>query len=402
MLSEQNKKTWCVNADHSLRFDNNGTATACCMMRHVERPTDRGKTIHDLFNKPELVEAREALNNGIQHSACTLCWQEEDAGRESKRIRDNKIYVRDIENGITHEEVTSLELNLGNTCNIKCRTCGPTISTTWIKEWYDVYGDEARHGNLSTYTKGLAIYHDSYLDDSPFWDDIVTHLKTLHTMVFYGGEPLLSKKMWKVLEMAVELGYSKNISLHYNTNGTTWHGATEIWKDFKMVNLSFSIDGIGEQFNYMRTPADWTKVTDTMQKAREFKKKYGNMYYGWCLTLSNLNIFYMKEVLDENFRKFKDFGVYLNLVHGPERFNINQMPNEYKDVVIKKLASIPTETYRQQHAVPGIIEFLRNGVPDPKNWEDFISNTKVHDKYRGQDYSKTFPEFAKIIGYTNE
>lgn len=401
MLTESNKKTWCVNVDHSLRFDNNGTATACCMMRDVERASDKGKTIRELFNKPELVEVREALNYGIKHPACTLCWQEEDAGREGKRIRDNRIYLGDIEQGIIHEGVTSLELNLGNTCNIKCRTCGPTISTTWIKEWYDTYGNEKIHGNLNSYTKSLVIYHDSYVDDSPFWDDIVLHLKTLRTMVFYGGEPLLSKKMWKVLEMAVELGYSKNITLHYNTNGSVWHDATEIWKNFKRVNLSFSIDGIGDQFNYMRFPAEWSKVTDTMKRAREFNERYHNMYYGWCVTLSNLNIFYVREILDENYKNFRDFGVYLNLVHGPEEFNINQLPAQYKDAVIAKLESVPAE-YNLQYSIPGIIEFIRNGNPNPANWEKLFTSTKIHDKYREQKYSETFPEFAQLIGFTNE
>lgn len=401
MLTDENKHTWCYDVNHALRFDNNGTTTACCMMRDIERQSDKGKPIRDMFYKPELVEVRDALNSGVQHSACTLCWQEEAAGRKSKRLRDNEKYLTDVRNGIVHEEITSLELNLGNICNIKCRTCSPTISTTWIKEWYDIYGNEKHHGTLNQYTKSLHIYQDTYADDSPFWDDIVLHLKTLRSMVFYGGEPLLSKRMWKVLEMAVEMGYSKNISLEYNTNGTVWHDATEVWKDFKSVSLSFSIDGTEDQFTYMRYPADWNKVTNTMQKAREFKEKYNNMYYGWCVTLSNLNIFYVREILDENYKNFRDFGVYLNLVHGPEEFNINQLPNEYKNEVIAKLESVPAE-YNLQYSIPGIIEFIRNGTSKPVNWEKLFTSTKIHDKYREQKYSEIFPEFAKLIGFTNE
>ena len=151
----------------------------------------------------------------------------------------------------------------------------------------------------------------------------------------------------------------------------------------------------------MRYPADWNKVTDTMQKAREFKEKYNNMHYGWCVTLSNLNIFYVREILDENYKNFRDFGVYLNLVHGPEEFNINQLPNEYKDAVIAKLEAVPAE-YNLQYSIPGIIEFIRNGTSKPVNWEKLFTSTKIHDKYREQKYSEIFPEFAKLIGFTNE
>jgi hypothetical protein len=112
MLTDENKHTWCYDVNHALRFDNNGTTTACCMMRNIERPSDKGKPIRDMFYKPELVEVRDALNSGVQHSACTLCWQEEAAGRKSKRLRDNEKYVTDVRNGIVHEEITSLELNL--------------------------------------------------------------------------------------------------------------------------------------------------------------------------------------------------------------------------------------------------------------------------------------------------
>ncbi len=30
--------------------------------------------------------------------------------------------------------LVNLELNLGNNCNIKCRTCHPSISSQWMKE----------------------------------------------------------------------------------------------------------------------------------------------------------------------------------------------------------------------------------------------------------------------------
>jgi organic radical activating enzyme len=400
MQTKLNKNTRCFNLDHALRFDNNGTASSCCMMRDVSRMTDKGKSIVELFKKDELEAVRKAVDLGIKHPACTLCWQEESAGRQSKRLRDNDKYDRDIAAGITHTDITSMELNLGNTCNIKCRTCNPTVSTTWAKEGYDVY-DHVNHKTFESFTASISVFHDSYHDDSPFWADLEAQLPTLRTMVFYGGEPLLSKKMWRVLEVAVEKGYAKNISLEYNTNGTVWHAATEVWKDFKKVNLSFSIDGTHDQFGYMRFPAEWDKVTGNMEKARAFKLKYNNMNYGWCTTLSPLNIFYVKEIVAENYNHFKDFGVYLNLIHGPEYYNINQLPEEYKQVVISKLLSIPDE-HNVHHYLPGIVDFIRNGKSNPAVWQTFLDTTALHDSYRVQSYSKIFPEFAEIIGYTHE
>jgi hypothetical protein len=204
--------------------------------------------------------------------------------------------------------------------------------------------------------------------------------------------------MWKVLGIAVEKGYAKDIILEYNSNGTEWPEETELFRHFKLVNLSFSIDGIGDQFHYMRFPAEWDILVNTMNKARALNKESKNMYFGWCMSLSPLNIFYVRELLDEQQKNFTDFGVYLNLIHGPLQFNINQLPKEYHDVVIDKLLAIPKE-YNVHHYTTGIIEFIRNGNPDPAVWQKFLRETAAHDKYRNQSYSKTFPEFAKIIGF---
>ncbi len=33
MINEQNKTTWCVNADHAMSGNNTGTTKICCMYR---------------------------------------------------------------------------------------------------------------------------------------------------------------------------------------------------------------------------------------------------------------------------------------------------------------------------------------------------------------------------------
>ena len=165
----------------------------------------------------------------------------------------------------------------------------------------------------------------SYDDESPFWVDIQQHLATVKQFDFYGGEPFLSKKMWQLLKIASDSGVSKDISLHYNTNGTTWPTADiETWKDFKAINLSFSIDGIGEQFEYMRFPAKWDDAKININNARNYRDTYGNISLSWCVTLSTLNIYYLPEILDEYYANYSDIGLYLNLVHGPIWYNISK------------------------------------------------------------------------------
>ena len=382
-------KTWCINAFHSLSSANDGITRPCCMYK---RPTDGtlklGQTpLLDHFNSEEFIELRNALINDERHPNCHRCWQEEDAGRDSKRIRDNRKW-----NG-TQQGLVYVDLSLGNTCNIKCRTCSPHASSQWSQELYDT--KYIKIATKEEYFKEIRRYSKSYEDDSPFWNELEESLTTIRHLEFYGGEPLLSKKMWSILQKAVDLGYSKDIDLHYATNGTLWPEQTKLWENFKTVNLSFSVDGVDEQFEYMRYPAVWNEMLDNMNKAHLFKS---NMKVNWCVTLSTLNIYYLKEIIDRHKKLFRNrVGLYLNLVHWPAHFNISTMPEDVKQVVLEKLRSIPKEYSNQ---LPGIIGFIENGIPDQDKWNKFLEEIRITDNYRNQDYAKTFPEFANIIGYT--
>ena len=402
MINETNKDSWCVNAFHAMSANNDGSTKMCCMIKHEYNRMSfmpknlyiGKKSIQDNFNNSIAKDIRKNLEKGVRDSACDLCWQEEDAGRRSKRQRDNERYLNEIQ---WHKRepfvgLAKFELNLGNNCNIKCRTCHPSISSTWMKEAH-----ELDHSNIpyKQYANDMKKYHQQYDEDSPFWEDLANNLETIKQFDFYGGEPFLSKKMWEILRICVDKGYSKDIELHYNTNGTNWPSAIEeLWPHFKAINLSFSIDGVGEQFEYMRFPASWETVTVNMQRAREYKEKYNNISISWCITLSTINIYNLPDVVEEYYKNYSDFGVYLNLVHGPIHFNISKLPEKLKQIVIDKLETIPEKYQSIRYQLPGIIGFIQNGKYDESVWNSFLETIKKHDAYRNQEFFKTFSEYG--------
>lgn len=402
MINENNKHSWCVNADHAMSANNNGTTKICCMIRNDEIMGLADNTIQENFNKPGFIKIRNDLQEGIRHSDCSWCWQEEDSGRKSKRLRDNEKYIGHLEaGGEPFEGLAKFELNLGNTCNLKCRTCAPHSSSQWMKEYFELYESRKYGGDYKKYALNMKKYHQTFDDDSPFWDDLLNNLSTIRQFDFYGGEPFMSNRMWRTLELAVEKDYAKDIELHFATNGTQWpKEKVEIFKHFRHLNLNFSIDGVGEQFEYMRFPATWSEARENMESARQFKHTHHNMHLSWCSTLSTLNIYSLPELLDGFYKDFSDdFGIYLNLVHGPRHFNISTMPSNIKKQVVEKLESIPKEYENVWwHYLPGIINFINSGQFDLMTWKNFIDTVSLHDNYRNQQYSQTFPEFAKLIG----
>ena len=75
----------------------------------------------------------------------------------------------------------------------------------------------------------------------------------------------------KILMYCVEKGYAKNIDIHYNTNGTQLppQDIFDLWAYFKHVEIAFSIDDIGEPFEYQRHPANWRQVSSNLVKFKE-------------------------------------------------------------------------------------------------------------------------------------
>jgi len=399
MINDDNKHSWCVNACHAMSGMNDGTTKICCMHSAEEHKMLLGKDrISEIFQKNEFLDIRKSLQKGIRHKGCKLCWEEEDAGRKSKRLRDNERYFYEVEtkDRELYQGIAKLELNLGNTCNIKCRTCRPNISSTWMKEHYDLH-ESNNFDSYKDYASQMKKYHRTYDIDSPFWEDLKNNLKTIKQFDFYGGEPFMSKKMWEILNICVERGYAKDIELHYNTNGTLWPKEIEIWKHFKRVNLSFSIDGKEDKFEYLRYPAKWSIVKKNMKKAQQLKNANQNMHISWCITLSSINIFYLQDTLDAYYEDFSDFGVFLNLVHYPTHFNISKLPTGVKEAIIDKLNSINDPKQAILHQIPGIIGFISNGNYDKKDWENFLNYTNIHDTYRNQDFYNIFKEYGEII-----
>lgn len=397
MINETNKHSWCVNAFHGMSGNNDGTTKMCCMYQPKDFSQVLGEhPIHLHFDKKEFLDVRADLDKGIRHENCKLCWDEEDSGRTSKRMRDNAKYEKYIKTNPPYEGLSYLELNLGNNCNLACRTCGPTISSGWMKEDYSTNHSQKSY---KAYALDLKKYHQSYSEDSEFWNELKTHLPNIRQFDFYGGEPFMSKKMWEILRVADSMGLSKNIELHYNTNGT--HMPLEdikVWKNFKKIYLSFSIDGIGDVFEYMRYPAKWSSVVENMNKFVNLSEEYKNIHMSWCITLSVSNIYDTADIIEYYQKHFSDkMGMYLNLVHGPQHHNISILPDDIKDKIKEKLESVPKEYVSAWYHIPGIISFMYLGKHNPNEFRNFIKTTKQIDVYRCQNFKETFKEYGKLF-----
>ena len=124
------------------------------------------------------------------------------------------------------------------------------------------------------------------------------------------------KEHLDLLHKIIKQGYAHKISIHYNTNGTQLpkDALDNIFPHFKYVDVHFSIDGTGKQFEYQRHPAKWDQVLGNLEVWKSYESE--KLDLSICHTVNIFNVFYLPEFIDW----VDSFGMklYLNTLHEPK------------------------------------------------------------------------------------
>ena len=380
-----------------------GTARPCCMaIGEITRPDgtkyDLNKDdINDIYHSEYMQDLRQEFRDGKKPATCQRCWDEEAAGRDSKRINSfkrmkNLVPFIEYEN-LNPESMMYVDLKLGNICNLKCRTCGSWSSSKWAQEELMQVSHGERKNHIA---KKFMLLGEWPRTSTVFWDGLKKMLPTIRFFDFTGGEPFMIKEHFDLLKYSVEQGYSTKQEIHYNTNATQWpEEAEEIWKHFKSVEIAFSIDNVGKRFEIERSGAKWKEANDNIQKFREMRDRLGNITLQVCLTVNAQNVYYLEELCEWIREQEFDFD-YFNMLHDPRWLNIGEMTPEAKSLVIDKLFNGKFSTAHRTE-IDKIISFIKNGTDS--DGKKFVREMKKMDAIRDEDFSQTHPEIAQAMGY---
>jgi MoaA/NifB/PqqE/SkfB family radical SAM enzyme len=344
-------------------------------------------------------DLRQQFRNGEKPATCSRCWEEEAAGRDSKRIhsqvRLKEMYTQvDWEND-TPDQLWFVDLKLGNICNLKCRICGSWSSSSWATEEMDYvkkHTDPKKH-IAYTWLKQGAWPRKSEV----FWDNIKSLLPNIKYFEFTGGEPWMIKEHFELLQFAADQGYSKNIDIHYNTNATqSGLEYFDLWEQFGRVDIAFSIDNVGPRFEYERYGANWGKanvIIDEVHVKQEYMK---NITTQLCFTINIQNVYYLDELLA--WADTKPWtSVYFNMLHDPNHMNIQNMTPAAQELVLNKLKKLFWTNEFYQKEINRVIQFIENGKGS--DGKRFLFEMQRTDAFRKQNFMDTHPEIAKAMGY---
>ena len=347
-----------------------------CAFGPIEIQVDYNMSQKDRWNHPALQNLRKKFLAGQKPIECKRCWDEEDAGVESLRLRTNTQY------GTNHPNWThgpkELVIKTTNVCNLACRTCGGwDTSLYWPEgEYYEKTYNAIENDFVQQRDK---VYHNI---DSWQLDDLVN----VEKLSFFGGEPLLDKKHSALLKKLIDADRAKETTLFYSTNGQQIGKHYEkLWSQFKRVEIFFSIDGIEEQFTYLRWPGDWNKTVKNIDWFLDLPKRYPNVdwYFQGTQCVSLINIADYQKT--SNWLRSKLNTVHFNIVDHPNHYRMTNLPDFLKSKIVDTIEDEDIKNY------------LTTETANLKDLERMIVWTKRQDIYRKQDYSKAFPNTYKLL-----
>jgi hypothetical protein len=380
----------CKYADIGLSTQNGGHLSICNQSRQVFQDeygnymTLAQYSLADAWNSPTRLEIKNALENGIEHPNCQDCWNEEAAGRSSKRmiVNEHLPHIKPLP-----DQPVSVMLKPGNLCNLACRHCNPFSSSRWVKDYFKV---EAKQPDWTSYIQQFSEIQDSYNDANPVWQDLKNWAPGIEFYELYGAEPMLIDPLWEVIKVSSQSTNGRNTVVNINTNGTILRDDTEdIFKKFFKVVLNLSVDGINDQFEYLRYPAKWDKFLSNLDAYQHLAAVWRNISISVSCTVSALNIYYT----DEIWKFFHDRGIHVgfNILHRPDHLNMRILPDAVKQQISDKLRSTGTPAQN-------LIDMLNSPIQNSeKHLLDFWVFTEGYDDLRGESYAETFPEMFNIL-----
>lgn len=388
-------------------------------------------------------QQRKLMLEGQRPEECDYCWRVEDKNNDT--IYSDRFYKSAADWAYKHidhikdknwnydVDPSYVEVNFGNTCNFKCSYCSPNVSSQWMDEI-------VRHGAYPTSGKFNSLEHVKFNDQMPisnkdinpyvdaFWKWWPKLYNKMEIFRITGGEPLLNKNTFKVLNYIIE-NPNSNLELGINTN---LNPPAEVFDRFlekikiiinegkvKNVKIYTSAEAHGKQAEYIRFGMNYEQWLDNIHR---MYREIPNIEFTIMSTYNFLSIFsyqkFLKDILDikrtyGSYDKSTPMFLDVPYLRYPSHQAIFMIEPEMLGMIYDQITFAyqnleyanwygtahrgfyegEVDKFRRIYDVTKDLQCTENILKDRK---DFILFVDEHDKRRGTNFLQTFPEMEQI------
>lgn len=409
----------------------------------IEELKDNPSALHNTKFKKE---QRKLMLEGKRPFECDYCWRVEDAATDDAQLYSDRIIKSSedwansyVEKMPWDQDVNPsyLEVDFETTCNFKCAYCSPSYSTTWmqeIKKFGEYYLHEEVFNKIDSIREGTRLpilknEENPYVD--AFWKWWPNIVKDLHTFRITGGEPLLSKETFKVLDYIIE-NPQPHLEFSINSNlGVPDEIVEKFIEKIKIIQqkrlvknfkLFTSNEAHGERAEYIRFGLNYDKWLNNIDKI--INRVY-NCRITIMSTFNALSVTSFKQFLEDVLQFKKSYvnkvtqrtyvSVDIPFLRYPEFLAAWVLTDDflpYIEECIQFMKENQMQTGKQSEFVSGFYDYeihrmerayevikkkMENTDEVLKLRTNFAMYVREYDRRRNTDFVETFPELVNFL-----
>jgi organic radical activating enzyme len=379
------------------------------------------KSLHNTSFKKEQMQK---MLDGVRPSECDYCWTAEDNGHISDRAYKSARswaypHLDEVVKNKTQDvEPTYLEISFSNVCNFKCAYCSPDLSSQWYEE-IDKHGGYPTSQNFNGFGwfKQVGKMPIKHSDPNPYvdafwkwWPELYPKLNTLRLT---GGEPLLSKDVWRMLD-AIEADPNPELCFAINTNlgipdelvDRMITKLNSISNKIKEVQIFTSGEAIGAPGEYVRYGLDYTTWAKNLEKVLSNTNNIVAVMTTVNLTSITTYCDFVRYLLDlrAHYNKNASFNkvqFMTNFLRYPEFLSLSILDSASKqrftDDVETLIMGRPDLSESEIDQLRRMVDYM-NGTDSKETQlrKDFAAFITEYDSRRGTNFNATFPELKEF------
>lgn len=414
-------ETICIYPFVEMSLRPRGNAKVCCVVGSIQ---DEGRVmsvlddgLQGVWNSAAMREIRNEMVNDQRPAMCKPCFQLEDQGAPSFRTRTLDAWkqgwlnprhdtVEDLKGRVRNadyyiqEGPETFHLEVGTTCNLKCRMCGPESSSAIAVDklhcaWRE-YDSVKFHEPESKQTKLW------YQDDDFVSNQLLANIFNLTKINFMGGEPFLIPEVRTIARRVIDSGAAPDILLSLTTNGTIINEELcDLAAQFQCFVCAVSLDGFGSLNEYIRYPSQWDVIDKNIKRLQQIP----NAYVYAHMTLQAYNVLHVSELAQYCWDNHLPLRYYW--LQDPEILSPASMPYAARQEAARRIrvfisehtnlseADHQTEILNTLHEISHVLDAVQ--TEDPSYLSDFIAFTNDLDFARKQNFATVGGDLMEFI-----
>ena len=383
-----------------------------------------------LHNTEHKKQQRVIMLKDERPSECSYCWNMEAENKLSDRhYRSGESWAAvDVEKikkstGLETDVIPSyVEVNFNNACNLRCSYCSPQFSSSWADE-------SSRHGAYPTSSPHNAPEHFSgdrrvipAKEANPYVEAFWKWWPTLYPELVHfrmtGGEPLMDKNTHRVLDYVISNPSPKlhlNVTSNFSVDERLWQSYLAKVKticDGRIEHFMqyVSLDAWVDQAEYIRDGLDFELLWDRVNQFLTEVPSYSSLTF--IVTMNNLSVTSLDKLMAGILGLRKIYShtyqrVWFDtpVLREPAWQSLQILPEPYADKLERTWAWMLKNIETADEPFHGFkdyelarldrdIAWMRSAQDQDHSQAkgDFYRFFSEHDKRRGTDFLKTFPE----------